>query len=151
MDEDQIHLQVKKCKHLKFKFRGVYAADNYPLNLQTNTFIIVIASRSNSIGTHWVVLAKRYAYPIIYFADPLALPLTTYKDIFNSLQQCKDLEIMMDIMEHRRDIQFPLQSSDSQLCGLFCIYIVHYFYSEKFPFIPDVNELELLAFVKHMK
>ena len=151
MDEDQIYYQVKKCKHLKFKFRGVYAADNYPLNLQTNTFIIVNASRSNSIGTHWVVLAKRYAYPIIYFADPLALPLTTYKDIFNRLQQCKDLEIMMDIMEHRRDIRSPLQSSDSQLCGLFCIYIVHYFYSEKFPFIPDVNELELLAFVKHMK
>ena len=137
MDEDQIHLQVQKCKHLKFKFRGVYAADNYPLNLQTNTFIIINASR--------------YAYPIIYFADPLALPLTTYKDIFNRLQQCEDLEIMMDIMEHRRDIQSPLQSSDSQLCGLFCIYIVHYFYSEKFPFIPDVNKLELLAFVKHMK
>ena len=151
MDEDQIHHQVKKCKHLKFKFRGVYAADNFPLNLQTNTFIIVNASRSNSIGTHWVVLAKRYAYPIIYFADPLALPLTTYKDIFNRLQQCKDLEIMMDIMEHRRDIQSPLQSSDSQFCGLFCLYIVNYFYSEKFPFIPDVNELELLAFVKHMK
>ena len=54
-------------------------------------------------------------------------------------------------MEHRRDIRSPLQSSDSQLCGLVCIYIVHYFYSEKFPFIPDVNELELLAFVKHMK
>ena len=83
MDEDQIHLQVKKCKQLKVKFRGVYAADNYPLNLQTNTFIIVNASRCNSIGTHWVVLAKRYVYPIIYFAEPLALPFTTYKDIFN--------------------------------------------------------------------
>ena len=131
MDEDQIHHQVKKCKHLKFKFRGVYSAEIFPLNLQTNTFIIVNASRSNAIGTHWVVLAKRYAYPIIYFADPLALPLTTYKDIFNRLQQCKHLEIVMDIMEHRRDIQSPLQSSDSKLCGLFCIYIVHYFYSEK--------------------
>ena len=132
MDEDQIHHRVKKCRHLKFKFRGVYAADNYPLNLQTNTFIIVNASRSNSIGTHWVVLAKRYAYSIIYFADPLALPLTTYKDIFNRLQQCKDLEIMMDIMEHRRGIQSPLQSSDSQLCGLFCIYIVHFFIVRNF-------------------
>ena len=49
MHEDQIHHQVKKCKHLKFKFTGVYAADNYPLKLQTNTFIIVNASRSNSI------------------------------------------------------------------------------------------------------
>ena len=27
----------------------------------TNTFIIVNASQSNSIGNHWVVLAKRYA------------------------------------------------------------------------------------------
>ena len=50
MDEDQIHLQVKKGKHLKF--RGVYAADNHPLILQTCSFIIVNASRSNSFGTH---------------------------------------------------------------------------------------------------
>ena len=57
----------------------------------------------------------------------------------------------MHIMEHRRDIKSPLQSSDSQLSALFCIYIVSYFYSEKFPLTPDVNELELLAFVKHMK
>ena len=132
MDEDQIHLQVKKCKHLKCKFRGVYAADNYPLNSQTNTFLFVNASRSNSIGTHWVVLPKRYAYPIIYFADPLALPLTTYKDIFIRLQQCEDLEIIMGTLEQRRDIQSPLQSADSQLCGLFCIYIVHYFLVRNF-------------------
>ena len=59
MDEDQIHLQVKNCEHLKFKFRVVYSADNYPLSLQTNTFIVVNASQSNSIGTHWVVLATR--------------------------------------------------------------------------------------------
>ena len=56
--------------------------------------------------------------------------------------------MMMDIMEHRRDIQSPLQSADSQLCGLFCIYIAHYFYSSKFPFVPDVNEMQLLAFLK---
>ena len=43
MDEDQIYFQVKKCKHLKYKFRGVYAADNYPLNLPVNSFIIVNA------------------------------------------------------------------------------------------------------------
>ena len=57
----------------------------------------------------------------------------------------------MDIMEYRRDIQSPLQSSDSQLCGLFCIHIAHFFYNEKFQFIPDVNESELVAFVKYMK
>ena len=151
MDEDQIYIQVQKCKHLKFKFRGVFAADNYPLNLPVNSFIIVNASRADSIGSHWVMLAKRYAHPVLYFADPLALPLTAYKDIFSRLQQSTDLHMTMDIMEHRRDIQSPLQSADSQLCGLFCIYIAHYFYSSKFPFVPDVNELQLLAFVKHME
>ena len=97
------------------------------------------------------MLAKRYAYPVLYFADPLALPLSAYKDTFSRLQQCTDLHMMMDVMEHRRDIQSPLQAADSQLCGLFCIYIAHYFYSSKFPFVPDVNELQLLAFVKHME
>ena len=76
MDEDQIYIHVQKGKHLKIKFRGVYAADNYPLNLPVNSFITVNASRADSIGSHWVMLAKRYAHPVLYFADPLALPLT---------------------------------------------------------------------------
>ena len=125
MDEDQIYIQVKKCKRLKCKFRDVYAADNYPLNFHVNSFIIVNASRANSFGTDLVMLAKRYAYPVLYFADPLAFPLAAYKDIFSRSQQCTDLRMMMDIMEHRRDIQSTLQLADSQLCGLFCIYIAH--------------------------
>ena len=64
---------------------------------------------------------------------------------------CRNMEMMMDIMEHRRDTQSPLQSSDSQLCGLFCKYFAHCFYSKKFPFVPDVNELQLLGFLKHME
>ena len=82
------------------------------------------ASRADSIGSHWAMLAKRYAYPVLYFADPFALPLTAYKDICSRLQQFTDLHMMMDIMEHRRDIQSPLQSADSQLSGLFCIGLV---------------------------
>ena len=85
MDEDQIYIHVQKCKHLKFKFRCVYAADNNPINLQVNSFIIVNASRADSIGSHGVMLAKRYAYTVLYFADPLALPLTAYKDICSRL------------------------------------------------------------------
>ena len=86
MDEDQIYIQVQKWKHFKYIFRGVYAADNYPLNIPVNSFIIVNASRADSFGTLWVMLAKRYAYPVLYFADPLALPLTAYKDIFARLE-----------------------------------------------------------------
>ena len=116
MDEDQFYIQVQKCKHLKFKFRAVFAVENYPSNLAFNSFKIVNASRADSIGSHWVMLAKRYTYPVLYFALQLALPLTVYKDSFSRLQQCNDLRMMMDIIEHRRDIQSSLQSADSQLC-----------------------------------
>ena len=86
MDEDQISLRIKKSKQLRFSFHGGYAADNYPLDLPVNTFKIVNTSRSNSIGTHWVVLDKRYAHRILFFGDPLALPKTTYKHFFYQLQ-----------------------------------------------------------------
>ena len=112
MDEDQVSLRIRKCKHLKCRFHGVYSSDNYLLVLPVNTFIIVNTPRSNSIGTHWVVLAKRYAYPILSYAEPLALPITTYKHIFSLLQMCRNMEMMMDMMENRRDTQSPLQSSD---------------------------------------
>ena len=109
------------------------------------------ASRADSIGSHWVMLAKCNAYPVLYFADPLALSLTAYKDIFSRLQQCTDLHMMMAIMEHGSDIRSALQSADSKLRGLFCIYIAQYFYSSKFPFVPDLNEFHLLAILKHIE
>ena len=56
MDEDQIYIQVQKCKHLKFKFRGVFAADNYPLNLPVNSFIIV---NFNCIARKHIKLAQK--------------------------------------------------------------------------------------------
>ena len=52
MDEDQIYIHVQKCIRLKFKFRVVYAADNYPLKLPVNSFIIVNASLADSFGSH---------------------------------------------------------------------------------------------------
>ena len=55
---------------------------NCPLNLPVKIFIFVNAWRTDSICSHWVMLAKRYAYPVLCFADPLALPLTANKDIF---------------------------------------------------------------------
>ena len=53
-------------------------------------------------------------------------------------------------MEHRRDIQSPLQSAlqTPSFVHINCSII---FIVQKFPFLPDVNELELLVFVKHMK
>ena len=94
------------------------------------------------------MLAKRYAYPVPDFADPLAAPLIAYKDISSCLHHGADLRMLKDIMELRRDFQCPLQLVSTQRFGLICIYIAHCFYSKKFPFMPDVNRLQLLVFVK---
>ena len=94
------------------------------------------------------MLAKRYEYPVPDFVDPLAVPLIAYKDIFSCLQRGVDLRMLKDIMEHWKHIQCPLQLAGSQRCGLICFYIAHCFCSKKFPFMPDVNRLQLPVFVK---
>ena len=85
MDEDQIFKMIQQRKHLKHKFNGVYATDNFPLKMSPNSFTIFNASPAASIGTHWVVLAKRYASPFIYFADPLALSIYLYRHFCDHL------------------------------------------------------------------
>ena len=54
-------------------------------------------------------------------------------------------------MKDRRDSNKPLQSANSQMCGLYCIYIAHYVLNDNFPFIPDMNDVQLLSFVKNVK
>ena len=45
--------------------------------------------------------------------------------------------------------QAPLQNSNSNLCGLFCLHIAHYVFGANFHLILLINEQELLKFVKH--
>ena len=64
MDEDKIFKLNLQSGQLMFNFNRVYAADSFPLHMPTNSFAIVNASPASSPGSHWSVLAKRYAYPI---------------------------------------------------------------------------------------
>ena len=120
MDEDKTFNLTLEPGHLMFKFNGVYAADNFALNMPTNSFAVFNASPASSPGSHWVVLGKRYDYPIIYFADPLALPIYSYKHITDRFRQNSTDSIIKDLMEDRRDWNKPLQSANSQMCGLHC-------------------------------
>ena len=149
MDGDQKFKLIQQCKHLKHKFNSVFAADNFPLKMSPNSSNIVNASSAASIGSNWVVLAKRYASPIIYFADPLALPIFSDKHICDHLKGISADTIYVYFMEDRREIAKLLQCANSQLCGLICIYIAHYLMTDYFPYIPDVKKMQLLSFVKH--
>ena len=121
MDEDRIFKLILRCKHLMFKFNGEYAAENFPLNMPRKSFTLVNASSASSPGSHWIVLAKGFAYPITYFADPLVLPLYSYKQISDRFRQRTNDSMIVDLMDDRRDSNKPLQSANSQICGLCCI------------------------------
>ena len=140
IDELELFLFVNRCKHLKYKFQGVYAADNFLLNSEDNCFIIVNSDKSNQLGTHWLLLCKKSNE--VLFGDPLGLPITYYPYIYDRLSYAD--------LGFAEIIKNPLQKTDSSLCGLYCIYIAHYVFSAYFQSIPYISEQELLRFVKHL-
>ena len=80
MDEEDINDLIQRCQKLKHKFRGVFAADNFPSKLTSNSFLIVKASQFQSPGTYWLLICKMNNH--LLFADPLGRSLSSYKNIY---------------------------------------------------------------------
>ena len=137
-DELQLGTLINKCKHLKYKLAGVYAADNFPLNSKNDSFIIVNSDKATQMGTHWFLLCNRNNKYLI--ADQLGLLLNNYPHVRDRLSLA-DLAVT-------EIIQAPMQNSDSNLCGLYCIYIAHYVFGAHCPIISYISEQEVLRFVK---
>ena len=125
MDKDQINNLVQRCKFLKHKFHGVFAADNFSLHLSQNSFIIVNISTSQSIGTHWTLICRRNRDYI--FADPLGQNLTSYKHLHNRLVSSADnIQTVHELLRNQ-----PIQKPNSILCGLFCILLIIFLVEKK--------------------
>ena len=58
MDEDYINGLIQGCKTLKYKFHGVFAANNFPEKMNRNSFLIVNAATAENIGSHWLLCRK---------------------------------------------------------------------------------------------
>ena len=84
---DKIQLQdlIRNCNHLKYKFLGVFAADNFPPHIPNNIFMIVNTSNSDSLGTHWIVIYN--SRNVLYYADPLGFPLWQYINLYKRLNE----------------------------------------------------------------
>ena len=142
MDEDKINSLLQACKLLKFKFCGVFAVDNFPLELSQNIFNIVNVSSSDSIGTHWTLLCRKNGNYI--FADPLGQKQTSYKCLYNRLASAAlDIQNVYELLRNH-----PIQTQNSILCGLFCIYVGHYIYN-KTEFV-KMSDVDLIRFALHM-
>ena len=142
MDEDEINSLIQACKLLKYKFFGVFAADNFALKLPQNRFIIVNVSSSDSIGTHWTLLCRKNGNYI--FADPLGQKLTSYKCLNNRLASAAlDIQNVYELLRNQ-----PIQTQNSILCGLFCIYVAHYIYNNTE--IVKMSDVDLIRFALHL-
>ena len=142
MNEDEVNDLIQRCKLLKHKFLGVFAANNFPKILQLNSFIIVNASTSDNAGTHWLLLCVNNNKNLI-FADPLGQPILFYKDVYRRLVSTHGDVQLCQVLENQ-----PIQSRDSKLCGLFCIYIAHLIFS--FQPIVKCSDNDLIRFALHM-
>ena len=140
MDSFEIFTFVQKCHHLKHKFMGVFANDNFP-KLKPESFIIVNASESSESGTHWVLLCRRRNK--VHFADPLGYPLEIYQEFFKRV--CRMYSQINEVFKSQ-----PIQPTDSNLCGLYCIYIAHILFSSKVSLFIFMNDNDLMRFSEHM-
>ena len=121
MDEDYIAHLIKNSPTLKYKFGGIYPADKFPILLPNNTFVIVNSENSNSAGKHWIVWSN--VKGTFNFADPLGLDLFLhYPNIAKRISA-----IPIQVQQTLKDAtKTPLQNQNSNLCGLYCIYIAHF-------------------------
>ena len=126
MDNQQITELTNRCKHLKHRFRGIF-----PPNLafrtilkRDKTFMIVNASNSDQPGTYWLLFAQTGGQS--FFADPLGQGLHNYTHVYKYMRYSihEGNQILMNK---------PIQSANSVLCGLYCIYVAHVILSSKFP------------------
>ena len=77
MDEDDINGLIQGCKTLKYKFHGVFAANNFPEKMNRNSFLIVNAAT----GYYYAEKTINFCLPI-----PLVSPFhrtnTYIKELF---------------------------------------------------------------------
>ena len=121
MDKDDINELIEKCRKLKYKFCGVFAANKIQQKLCKNSFLVVNDSLSNSPGTHWLLLCNRNIK--IIFVDHLGQSSFAYKDLYHRLSD-NNAQICQ-FLEHQ-----PIQSQNSELCGIFLFFIKHVIFIE---------------------
>ena len=78
---------------------------------------------------------------LIYKKYSLGQSIIAYRDLHHRLSDTNAQ--ICQFLEHQ-----PIQSQNSELCGLFCIYIAHIIFSKRE--IVKINDVQLLRFALHM-
>ena len=136
MDNATLEHMMSRNSTLRVAFAGIWSADSFnlqPVTTETTTnflaseqlvwFQIVNTSAQNSHGSHWLLLGATIAQgqkkmQVIVW-DCLGQPVSVHTTFFNRLNQIYG-------KTGYRQIALKLQNASSNLCGLYCLFLIHY-------------------------
>jgi len=127
VDNTQLASLVHKDPVLKFKFRGCFSRDAFP-TLLNNAFVIVNTDTSTQPGEHWLLVASKNSTILLY--DSFGRDFQQYfQDIYNKIHKSSRLRNQA-IFQYKPSSSL-LQPLESQFCGIYCIFVAHFYYTTK--------------------
>jgi len=108
--------EIFKSSAIEKYFDGVYPSDLIPRTLKVNHFIICNIDDSNNIGSHWYIV-YRHTIKIIECFDSLGVNPEKRQFLAKKFNIGSVTKIKCNVT--------PVQSQDSENCGLFCLYFIH--------------------------
>ena len=136
MDSATLQHMILQNSYLAVAFAGIWSADNFskqPVTTQMPTnfpaidklvwFQIVNTSPEKSHGSHWLLLGATIEQGQkqlqVFVWDCLGQPVSLYTTFFNRLNQLYGKTGF-------RQISLTLQNASSYMCGLYCLFLIHY-------------------------
>ena len=98
------------------RFNGVYSRDNLPKTIKNGAYIVNLDNYKNT-GTHWIALYVKNNE-------------ITYFDSFGVEHVPKEIKKFIGHKNIKANI-FRIQSSNSIMCGYFCIGFIDFMFAEK--------------------
>ena len=132
MDNKALQDVIGKIPGLKYKYLGSYPADYVP-PLRESSFAIINTDRSDRLGSHWILIAKKGN--VNYYGDSLGQSLEMYRDI-----DVKDRSHFVSLVSSQ------IQKTSS-LCGFYCIYFAWVVFNGHKSVSLSFNDLDLLRFI----
>ena len=141
VDNLQLTDMINKDPLLKFKFRGCFPRDTFP-NLLQKEFVIVNTDPSDQPGEHWLLIASRGDTILLY--DSFG---RDFRQFFHSIYSKveKWTKSTKQIIHQYKPSSTLLQPIESQFCGIYCVFIAHFFYGTK-QSLKGKNKLKVSTF-----
>ena len=148
--------------NLSVAFAGIWSSDNFikqsvttqsltsfPKTARLIWFQIVNTSPKSSIGSHWLLLGatsdgqKKLQ---VFVWDCLGRPVSLYTKFFHRLNQLYG-------NSGYQQISFQLQNASSNMCGLYCLFLIHYIAKNPFKLskldekLKQFSEIEIIRYI----